>query len=280
MKKYLYLSLIALLAVAVLAGPLMAEDDKAPAKRQGRRGPRAGRPGPQRGPGMGPVAQALKDAKLSEEQHAEVKKIMKAHHEAAMASMKELAPKLKALREKFVAAMKEKNKEAIEALRKEREALMAGRKALQAKLIKDLSGVLNEQQLAAVKAAFEKVGGPRRGRPGGPAPMRALARLDLTKEQKDQIQTLTKAAREAAAKAEGREAKRAVFEKLRKDIGAVLTDEQKAKLEEMRKNAPQRRPRRGPGGEGEGRGKGRPGPGGRGRGRGGNKPAETDKDNI
>lgn len=74
--------------------------------------------------------------------------------------------------------------------------------------------------------------------PGGPGMgfgmMQMFEKLNLTDAQKDTIEQLHQTAREEAAAAEEPEAKRAIFQKLRQDVRAVMTAEQQEQLDQMR----------------------------------------------
>ena len=61
-------------------------------------------------------------------------------------------------------------------------------------------------------------------------------KLDLTEEQKTKIEGIRKQAKEKAQSTEDRKAKREVFQQMRKDVNAVLTETQQKKLKhfEMR----------------------------------------------
>jgi Spy/CpxP family protein refolding chaperone len=108
-------------------------------------------------------------------------------------------------------------------------------------------------------------GGPGRGR--GPDAGMLAEQLGLSADQKAKVEAILQKQRaqmEALAPEERREKGRALREETDKAIGAVLTDAQRKKWEEMRANRPQGGRQGGPGG-----GEGRRGPGeGRGEGKG------------
>jgi len=92
--------------------------------------------------------------------------------------------------------------------------------------------------------------------------------LGLTKQQRARLAAARKAAMQATTGIEGhRERGKAIREQMAAARDKILTDEQKVKFQELRKNHKGRgKGNLGPGGKG--RGKGSPGPGGKGRGKG------------
>lgn len=74
-------------------------------------------------------------------------------------------------------------------------------------------------------------------RPHGPGggPMEMLSKLDLTEDQKAKVKAIMDASKADLEKAETPEAKRKVFQESMEKIKAVLTAEQKTKLEEALK---------------------------------------------
>lgn len=87
---------------------------------------------------------------------------------------------------------------------------------------------------------------PRRGAVG------MFAGLDLTEQQQKKIREIQASLRQKLTAAEGREAKREVYQAMQKEIEAVLTPEQREKLQqrrkEMREGSRRERPDRGRGG--------------------------------
>ncbi len=216
MKKHALMVVIGMVALSMLAGPLLAEGKDAPTTQKHRRGQGRGRfAGGHTGERQRRIHQGLRklieSMDLSEEKEAAVGKILSAQKEAAGKSRRENRQRMAQLKE-----------------------------------------VLNEEQMAEVKKFFAKVRPKRPGDPGGRPDRpgrRALAGLDLTDEQKAKIAAIHKEAAERI-KAE------------------VLTAEQREKLKKMRKRGDRRPGSKGdqrPGPQGDRRpgrpGKRRAGPG-------------------
>jgi|GEM_PF-1751751 len=91
--------------------------------------------------------------------------------------------------------------------------------------------------MTSVAHAEEKGEKPEGKRPAASALPPGFERLDLTKDQKDQIKVILDEAREkvkAARENKDKEAGMKLREEIHGKLVAVLTDEQKAKLEKMR----------------------------------------------
>ncbi len=147
------------------------------------------------------------------------------------------------------------------------------------KLHEDMLAVLTDEQRAQLKQRKEDGKGPHGPRPdmmgpmagpqgpGGPGMgfgmMQMFDKLNLTDEQKAKIEQLHKTAREEAAATEEPEAKRAIFQKLRLDVRAVMTAEQQEQLDQMREEGMKRMAEHGMKGPGMGPMAGPQGPGAR-----------------
>lgn len=109
--------------------------------------------------------------------------------------------------------------------------------------------------------------GPLRPEDGsGAVMMRALRALNLTQEQKDAIRAIHQEAREAAEAAETPEERRAIMNGVHEQVLEALTDEQVARLEELRSQRRDSADSQTPAFNGGGRMRGRgrfDGPGGR-----------------
>jgi len=179
------------------------------------------------------IENLAKELKLTDEQRAKVDQIFETHRQAVANWNKENGAKIKELSQQLRDAKKEDGKEKAEAARAEMKKIWETRKALPENLMKQLKEVLTEEQAAKAKEII--AGGARRAVAGMRA-LGALGRLDLTQEQKDAVKKITDEAKAAAEKAEGQEAK----DKIRKDAwekvkSTVLTEEQRKKLQEMKK---------------------------------------------
>ena len=129
----------------------------------------------------------------------------------------------------LTAEQQEKVKGIMAAVRegaKDRDARGTGeayREAMQ-KIVKE---VLTDEQRTKLETLRTET--PRRGAVG------MFAGLDLTEEQQKQIREIQRSIREKVTAAEGREAKREVYTKMQKEMEAVLTPEQREKLDQRRK---------------------------------------------
>ncbi len=244
--------LAALVCVLALGAAWAVAQDAEPAGRENRpgvgrrRGPREGGPRARRGERGAKFIEALK---LTEEQKAPVMQILETHREAMMNWMKENGPTLRELHQKLGrgrgrgpkgpdAAKPPVDQEARQQAMAQMRELMEERRAMADNVLKQLDEHLTDEQMAVAGKVIG--GGPRGTRRGGP-PMRLLRALELTDEQKTKVRETMEAAREAARKAEPGE-RRGAFEAAWKSVvDNVLTDAQRAKLEELKKNAPKRR---------------------------------------
>ena len=273
MKRHWIATFVTLFTLALLAGALVAKETKDRPKR-------GDKPEGQKRAHRGPGGHGqMPDIGLTDAQKKEIEGIRK----TAMAAAKDAEPKerrtimekmkedihklftkeqlekLQKAREKGGPGrggmpdlgLTDEQKEKMDAIRKgvrekmkdakpeERKAIIEGMKA-------EIEKILTKEQLEKFKKARH---GGRRGRgPGG------MPDIGLSDDQKAQIQDIRKKAMAAAKEAKG-EARKAIFEKMKKDIHALFTEEQLEKL----KKAHGDRPR----GKGEGRGdkKGRKGGG-------------------
>lgn len=291
-------SLILASVLAVSSGYVFAQNDKPgprdgerPAKRQADGKQKPGEPGEpgERGP-RGPRdgermhRMLFEGMELTDDQKAQIKEIMQAHGEERKAWHEEHKEEFQALRDKMREAREAKDKEAADAVREETKALMesapkpdAVHDEIRAVLTEDQQAIFDERVAKMRERADEwrerrgegRPDGPPPGmgpdgdgpprmdgdRPGGPGP-RIFGNLDLTDDQQAQLREIMQSDKTREEKME--------------DVRAMLTDEQKTKLDEniekMRKLREERgdRPGRGgPGGEGGGEGgrRGGPGPG-------------------
>ena len=173
---------------------------------------------------------------------------------------KEQLEKLKKMREKGGPGgrgrpdlgLTDEQKEKMAAIRKGvkekmKDAKPEERKAILEQMKKDIAAILTEEQLEKLKKA-------RQGGQHG----RRLPDIGLTDDQKSQVETIRKKAMAAAKDAKGADRK-AIFEKMKKDIHALFTEEQLEKLKKAHRGGP----RRGDRGKGRGDRKGRKGGGDR-----------------
>lgn len=275
-------SLILASVLAMSSGYVFAQrdgqgprDGERPAKRQadgkqkpdeaGERGPR----GPRDGENM--MRRLFADMDLTEEQKSQIHEIMKAYGEERKAWHEEHQEEFQALREKMREAREAKDNDAAAALREQTKALMESAPKPDASH-DEIHALLNEKQQVIFDERITKMreqmdqwrerrgdGPPRMDgdRPEGPGP-RLFGNLDLTDEQQAQLKETMQSGDMT------RDEKMAA-------VREMLTDEQKAQLDENIENMRKFREERGERGERGDRPRrgGGPGPGGEGGRRGG-----------
>ncbi len=185
----------------------------------------------------------VKALELSAEQQKQLQQVFDTHKQAVANWQKEHGEEAKSLREQMRKARSDRDREAMTALREKSQALYKTRAELQKSLNEQIAGILTAEQ----KEKFKKMLAARRPRLGAPAgPLGAITRLDLSDEQKAQVKKIMEAANEDAKKVDDREGKRKIIQAaIEKIKNTVLTDEQKARLAEIRKRggpAGRRRP--------------------------------------
>lgn len=161
-------------------------------------------------------------------------------------------------------AIREESERSAEEIPEKRDEIMQDRG-------KQIMDVLTEEQKEELRRRMERRG---RGRRGGPRDGNgrgvfeaALSRIELTDEQREAIEDIQSQSDERFRRAKDPNEFRAAFEDMREAMGAVLTNEQRAKLD-AELDAEMERMRRDRGGQDSRRGGGppwrgddRPGPG-------------------
>jgi Spy/CpxP family protein refolding chaperone len=237
MKKHLLTAVTALAGLGLLLGAALAEDEEGQEGQEGvRRARREGREGrPARVQRRAAWQRVLAELDLSEEKRGAVENVVKTHTQAVENWQKEHAGKFRELREKLQAARRENDQDKVTAVQADMRKLWDARRALQDNLTKQLAEHLTAEQMEKVKAAM--AGGPRAAQ--GPLPaaarlnvlLRNLRRVNLDEKQSAQVKVIVARADAAMAKAA-------------KDIDALLTAEQKQRLEQMRTRVREGRERR------------------------------------
>jgi len=189
------------------------------------------------GPPSKLIADRVAALGLDEATQAQVLAVFEAHKAAMEAWKTENQPALDSLKEQFRAAREAGDQEALKALGEQFKELMAGQRQIFEDLKTQLSGLLTEEQLAALR--------PHRG-PGMMGPHRRMRHhrpmirgfikdLELTPEQVEAAKAIFAEAREAAAAAETLEAKGELFKAaMQKVHDEVLNEAQQAKAAEMK----------------------------------------------
>ena len=250
MKRHWITTFVTLFVMALLAGTLVAKETKDRPK-SGDKSDRPKRTG--RHPG-GP--RRMPDIGLTDEQKKEIEGIRK----DAMAKVKDAEPKergaifekmrkdihgvyTKEQLEKLKKArpqggpgrrgmpdlgLSDEQKTKMAAIRKDamakvKDAKPEDRKAIFEQMKKDIEAILTEEQIEKFKKA-------RQGRHRG----RGMPDIGLTDEQKEKAAAIRKDAMAKIKDAKG-EDRKALIEKMKKDIHALFTEEQLKKLEELKK---------------------------------------------
>ncbi|HAU36642.1 MAG TPA: hypothetical protein DCX07_02860 [Phycisphaerales bacterium] len=228
MKKFVILTVVGLMAVAA-------------AGQEGQRERRgigaASRPGREDAHPGARLQNLIKELGLSDAQAPQVRQILETHRQAVENWRKEHGQAVKALGEQIEAALKAGDHEKAKTLREQLSKEMASRKELHENLLKQLSGVLNEDQMKKVRERFqERLQERRQGedRPRRPV-LDALMAAGLTDEQKAQAKKIMDDAHAKAKEAQNPEEKaRIIRDAIEKVRTEVLTEEQRKKLADAR----------------------------------------------
>jgi len=192
------------------------------------------------------LEEVIKELQLTQAQEAQVRQIMETHRKELDNWRKENQAKLEEFRQQAQAARDSGDAQKQKALAEKRAELFKSRIELVDKTMKQLGEVLNEEQIAKVKAAMVRGGRPgagpmqRAARTGPPHPQwgrrpglspmhDAFKSLNLTEDQQAKAKEILEQA--------GKEA-RAIMEAARKKITEeVLTDQQRKQLEQLKKES-------------------------------------------
>jgi Spy/CpxP family protein refolding chaperone len=221
---------MAVAGLGFLASMAMAAPP-ADAPREGRGGPRAGGPrGGPRGPEIG--EQIIKELGLAGDKEKQVKQILDTYRQDMDNWNKQSGEEMRKLFGEIRAAREAKKDDEAKAAQEKLEKLMAARGEKREALVKQLGEVLDKDQMEKVKSILAA----RRG-PGGPGmgPAALLERVGLTDDQKAKAKAIMDAAEEASkgkTPEESADLHRKAFDQITKE---VLTDQQRAKLEEFRR---------------------------------------------
>jgi hypothetical protein len=218
-----HLAILALAATALLAGDVMAQGQEGGRRGRGGRGGGLGRGGMMRMTAAMLIGseQVQKELELADEQKAEIKKLtdeMQEQNRAAFAGLRDLSDEER--RAKFEEMAKEGAARAAEAKKKIDEVLLPEQRERLDQILVQVQGT----QALATEAVATK--------------------LSLTDEQKKKIEEAQEAQGEkmrelfqAGRDGGGREAMQKLQEETNEKINAVLTDEQKQKLTEIKGKA-------------------------------------------
>ncbi|MDY7009805.1 MAG: hypothetical protein SVV80_03540 [Planctomycetota bacterium] len=178
----------------------------------------------------------VKELDLSADQQAQVKQIIETHNQAVENWRKEKSEDLETLREQMEKARKAEDAEALKTLREKVTGIFKGRRELQEAMHKQIKEVLTKEQNAKAEKMFQR---GLRAVMGAGMIHRALGQLDLSDEQKEKIRKIHENYRDKMKNAKPEE-RRELMEKMREEMNSVLTDEQKAKAGDLRNRMFQR----------------------------------------
>ncbi|MDP6636720.1 MAG: hypothetical protein QGG42_17610 [Phycisphaerae bacterium] len=269
MKRHWITTFVTFAALALMTGSLVAEESKDRPKRRpdGPKRMRRRPGGPRKTPDIGLTdAQKKEIEAIRKEAMAKIKDAKPDERKEIFAQMRkdihgvfteEQIKKLKELRQEQGQhdrpdlGLTDEQKKKMAAIRKEgmaklKDAKPEERKAIMEGMRKQIEALLTPEQFKKFQQA--RHGQRRGGRPD----------IGLSDDQKSQIEAIRKKAQADAKDAKG-EDRKAIFEKMKKDIHALLTEEQIEKLKKAHQGG------RRPGDKGKGRGdrKGRRGAGDR-----------------
>jgi methyl-accepting chemotaxis protein len=237
-NHYTLLGAMVLIAVGLLALEAMAQDaPKREGARQEAAAAKADRPAARPGDPEVLVARLTQALDLTADQAGKVKQVLQAFRQSMENWRKEHAQELQDAQKKLQAA-RDEGKDALKAAREAVQKIQAGRQELIDSLKKQLAEVpLTAEQVEKITNAVEKV---REAAADAMTRIQAvLGKLDLTEEQKAAAKKIIEEARAEAKKTEGPRAKAEVLRSaLQKIRNEVLTEEQRKKLGEAQKDAP------------------------------------------
>lgn len=191
-------------------------------------------------------ADFFKAINAAEDQIEKLKPILQSQWEKMKEWRESNKEKFHAAHKAMQEARESKDEGAIAKAKEQMKALGDDGKKLHEQFMKDLSTVLNEEQMAKAKKFWQNRAGKRnREMQGNRGPERGgmFAELGLTDDQKAKIKDIMTDARTKAEAAENPQEKREIMQAAFQKVNSeVLTDDQKAKLEKMKQSRPQQRP--------------------------------------
>lgn len=194
-----------------------------PAASQPAKRPGAGRPSDEKF-----LLDRIADLNLSEEQKAQVKQILEAQRQAVNDWQRENNRKVRELENQLKEANKAGDTEAAKAAGDGLKSINESRRTLHENMIKQLTEALTPEQMERVRAMLASR--VVRNMPG-------LQSLSLTEEQKQQVRRIFEDARNVAEATKTKEAKDAIWaEAFEKVKATVLTDPQRKMLDDMQRH--------------------------------------------
>jgi Spy/CpxP family protein refolding chaperone len=172
----------------------------------------------------GHYAIMAKHLEFTDEQKAALEEKLKARKAAEEEWKKQNAAKLDALSKAYAEAKKAEKKDEAQKLRKEIGELRSGLKKIQTSSQKEILGILTNEQ----KAKWEVYQFSDRY-------VRRYGKAKLTDAQKAKMREICAAAKKQMDATKDRKAGKAIEDKLKADLEAVLTDEQREKMKATKK---------------------------------------------
>jgi Spy/CpxP family protein refolding chaperone len=179
--------------------------------------------GPHDGPGPGEFLQALRELGLTDQQREQIAETLQAHREQVRQFGQEHAQAVAEAHRALRQARRDEDPEAVEQARAELESLMDQRRQLHEQLRESLAEILSEEQLARLEALVGPASRVQRF-------MEAVRGLDLTDEQREQIDQIAERVRNALEGAESRPDKARLLGRGHHAIMEILTPQQRREL--------------------------------------------------
>ncbi|MFA6134310.1 MAG: DUF3826 domain-containing protein [Phycisphaerae bacterium] len=227
MNKNMLLTLVAVLSIAAVTTSALAAGKECATSKECK----AGKDNPPGEMQEGRADAVIKDLGITDaNKEAQIRQIFQTHRQAMDNWMKENGAKGKDLREQMAKAREAKDEAKIKELQPQLKTLMQSRMQLHKDLMKQLEGALSPEQMDKLRENMGENAMPR---------IRGILRdkeLNLTDEQQAKIKETLKAARDKAEASDDMMEKDKIYRDAHTDIVKnILTDEQRAKLHEMRK---------------------------------------------
>lgn len=196
--------------------------------RNNRRGGRMGqRPGGMMGSGQ-MLERAIEQLGLDEETLAKVREIVKEHVDAARATSAESRDEMREMFQQMIQARQDGDTEKVQELRQKFQEMRQAGQTQREELETKLAEILTDEQLAKFRELVSR-------RPRRPINyqqlMTELKKLELTDEQKAKISDIVAKARKESGELENARG-RVMQQAAQKILDEVLTDEQRQKIEE------------------------------------------------
>jgi Spy/CpxP family protein refolding chaperone len=244
------------MGLALAASPALAQaqEGKAPraegpARREG--GPEGAARPPKLGEGRilaDLLDRLVKELNLTDEQQSQIRQMIDTHRQEVQNWWKQRGEDAKALKDRFQKAREGNDESALKELHQKRLAVEKDLAALRQKLLEQIKGVLTDEQ----KETFRRLAPlGRKLVDAGQRIRAALAKLDLTPEQKEKLHKLLAEVKEKAQAAEPSQRRQMFLQAMETVRRDILTDAQREELNKLREAWGQGHPGEGRKGEGK-----------------------------